>query len=632
MHTIKGSAAMMMYQNITKLAHSMEDIFFYLREEEPKRIEYSVLSDLVLEGIDYIKSSIEKIGKGESIREEESELSGRLQEFLVELKNSNHLTEVTKEIDDTEDSSTENQQEEMGLYKAVLHFEEGSGMENIRAFQVIHKLEELVKEVRYYPEQLLIDNNALESIISEGFLIYLRTELSYDIIYHFFQQTIFLKELMLVRLEDNNLQSVMNMEDAAKDSTVTSDLKEQEISQKVKEINSSSRDNSTSLQQSFISVSVSKLDKLLDMVGEMVITEAMVINNPDLKGLDLINFRKSARQLNKITNEIKDMVMSIRMVPLSATFHKMHRVVRDMCKKLNKEVQLKIVGEETEVDKNIIEHLSDPLMHLIRNAVDHGIETMEDRILAGKSKTGTVTLEAKNIGGDVLIIIKDDGKGLDKEKILKKTRESHLLSTNTDNLVDKDIFRLILQPGFSTKDDITEFSGRGVGMDVVASNIEAVSGSISIDSIQERGTTITIKIPLTLAIIDAMHIRVGSSYYSIPTTFIQESFRLKADQIITDLDGNEMLMIRGRCSPVIRLHNLYNLATNISELTQGIMIMIQQEDRSICLFADELIGQQQIVVKSLPKYLESLKNIKGITGCTLLGDGSISLILDAMIL
>jgi two-component system, chemotaxis family, sensor kinase CheA len=215
------------------------------------------------------------------------------------------------------------------------------------------------------------------------------------------------------------------------------------------------------------------------------------------------------------------------MVPLSATFTKMHRIIRDMSKKLDKEVHLDIVGEETEVDKNIIEHISDPLMHLVRNAIDHGIEDSENRAAKGKPRAGVVTLEAKNAGSDVLIIVRDDGKGLNKDKILKKARENNLLFKNEEDMTDKEIFNLILLPGFSTKDKVTEFSGRGVGMDVVSKNIEAVGGSLSVDSITDKGTIITMKIPLTLAIIDGMNIKVGSSRYTIPIISIKESFRPK---------------------------------------------------------------------------------------------------------
>ncbi|MDF2675679.1 MAG: cheA2 [Clostridiales bacterium] len=323
------------------------------------------------------------------------------------------------------------------------------------------------------------------------------------------------------------------------------------------------------------------------------------------------------------------MVMSIRMVPLSSTFHKMHRIVRDMNKKLNKEVQLEIIGEETEVDKSIIEHISDPLMHLVRNSIDHGIESVEDRRSNGKNELGRVTLEAKNAGNDVVILIKDDGKGLSKDKILEKAKQNGLLHKSENDMSDKEIFNLIFIPGFSTNDAVTEFSGRGVGMDVVVKNIEKVGGSVSVDSVMGFGTTITMKIPLTLAIVDGMNISVGRSCYTIPTIAIKQSFRPKETDIIRDPHGNEMIMVRGVCYPILRLHKLYKVKDAQVHFHKGILVMVENEGKTVCIFADELLGEQQVVVKTLPTYIKRIKKIEGLSGCTLLGDGSISLILDA---
>ncbi|NMB44513.1 MAG: chemotaxis protein CheA, partial [Clostridiales bacterium] len=342
----------------------------------------------------------------------------------------------------------------------------------------------------------------------------------------------------------------------------------------------------------------------------------------------LDNFDKAARQLNKITNELQDIVMSIRMVPLSATFNKMKRIVRDMSKSLDKEVTLNITGEETEVDKNIIEHISDPLMHLVRNALDHGLESAEDRVKAGKEPVGNISLEAKNVGSDVLIIVRDDGKGIKKESIIAKAREKGLLKRPPETMSDKEIYNLILLPGFSTNENVTEYSGRGVGMDVVAKGIEAIGGFVYIDSIENAGTAITMKIPLTLAIVDGMNVRVGGSIYTIPTINIREFFEPNLKDIITDPDKNEMVMVRGECFPILRLHKAYNVETEVTNFEDGIFIIVQHDKDAICVFVDKLIGQQQIVVKSLPEYIKRRKNIKGLAGCTLLGDGSISLILD----
>jgi len=316
------------------------------------------------------------------------------------------------------------------------------------------------------------------------------------------------------------------------------------------------------------------------------------------------------------------------MVPLSVTFNKMHRIVRDMCKRLDKDVHLEIIGEETEVDKNIIEHISDPLMHLVRNSIDHGIEQPQERLALGKPRTGTITLEAINTGSDVQIIVRDDGKGLNKEQILKKARENNLLFKNEEDMSDKEIFNLILLPGFSTKENVTEFSGRGVGMDVVRKNIEKVGGTLFVDSTEGRGTVITLKIPLTLAIIDGMNIKVGRSRYTIPINSIKESFRPKEGDIITDPDGNEMIMVRGQCYLIRRLHKLFMVQTDITKFTDGIILMLDQDEKTVCVFADELLGQQQVVVKALPQYIRNFNKVRGLAGCTLLGDGSISLILD----
>jgi two-component system chemotaxis sensor kinase CheA len=301
-----------------------------------------------------------------------------------------------------------------------------------------------------------------------------------------------------------------------------------------------------------------------------------------------------------------------------------------MSKNLNKDTELVLIGENTEVDKNIIEHVSDPLMHLVRNAIDHGIETVQERIAIGKEKTGKVTLEAKNSGSDALIMIKDDGRGLNKTKILAKAKENGLLFKPEDEMTDKEIYNLIFLPGFSTKDKVSEYSGRGVGMDVVIKNIEMIGGSVTVDSTEGKGSIITLKIPLTLAIIDGMNIKVGASRYTIPITAIKESFRPSSSNIITDPDGNEMIMVRGKCYPIIRLHQLYQVNTEITDFTEGIFIMAEQDEKALCLFADELLGQQQVVVKALPDYIKNIRKIHGITGCTLLGDGNISLIIDVL--
>jgi two-component system chemotaxis sensor kinase CheA len=361
-------------------------------------------------------------------------------------------------------------------------------------------------------------------------------------------------------------------------------------------------------------------------MGELVISQAMVIQNPELEKLVLDSFNKASRQLQKVTNEMQDAIMSIRMVPLAITFQKMHRIVRDMGKKLGKEVNLEIIGEETEVDKNIIEHLSDPLIHLIRNAMDHGIEPTEERVNKGKSPIGKITLEAKNEGGYVWIIIRDDGKGLDKENILQKAKQQGLLKETENELTDREIYSYIFTAGFSTKQEATEFSGRGVGMDVVHKNIEEIGGTVQVNSLLGIGTTISIKIPLTLAIIDGMTVRVGKSIFVIPITAIKESFKVQESTVIRDETNNsEMIMFRGNCCSVVRLHEFFKVQPDTADLEEGIIVAVENESRVMCLFADEILGAQQVVVKAIPKYV---KKVRGISGCTVMGDGKVSLIID----
>ncbi len=317
--------------------------------------------------------------------------------------------------------------------------------------------------------------------------------------------------------------------------------------------------------------------------------------------------------------------MSMRMVPLATTFFKMHRIVRDMCKQLGKDIRLEVIGEETEVDKNIIEHISDPLMHIIRNSADHGIEMPQKRKETDKPEQGTILLEAKNSGSDVLIIIKDDGAGLNKEKILKKAKENGLLKKPESEYADREIFQFIFMPGFSTNDKVTNFSGRGVGMDVVSKNLEVVGGSASVESIAGEGTTFTLKIPLTLAIIEGMMVKMDGAKYTLPIISIKDSFKPNMKDVFCDPNGNEMITVRGECYNIVRLYEFFGVDSKIKNLEDGIMIMVENGGDTICLFVDELVGEQQVVVKSMPKYI---KKIKGISGCTLLGNGDISLIID----
>lgn len=627
MHTIKGSGALMMFNNISEISHSLEDLFYYFREKSPVKIDYQTLIDIILEGIDFVKCEIEKIQNDFCVDGNPEAIIKSVKYYLEVIKvlNGDLTTETENNVvckiageEKFYISSNKSIVEDEHQYDVIVFFEENCEMEHIRAFTLLHEVKSFATIIDFYPENVVENDEGIQTIRDDGFkLIFISTKKSEEI-KALILNTPFIKKIEISKMNEDSNDSIKNcnMKQIILDDT------EIKVPQKKSEVDIKLP---TNIKQDSITVGVSKLDILMDLVGELVISEAMVTRNPELEGLNLDGFYKASRQLRKITNELQDVVMSIRMVPLSATFQKMNRIVRDMSRKLSKDITLELVGEETEVDKNIIEHLSDPLMHIIRNSMDHGIESSNEREKLGKPSQGKIMLEAKNAGGDVWIVIKDDGKGLDKEKILKKARQNEIISIQDTEFTDKEIYSLIFLPGFSTNESITEFSGRGVGMDVVNKNIEEIGGSIIIDSTPNIGTTISIKIPLTLAIIDGMTIRVGGARYTVPTTSIRESFRIKEEDIIIDPDGNEMVLIRGECYPIVRLHELYNIKTDVTKLYEGIIMMVENEYKSICIFADSLIGEQQVVVKPMPKYVNK---IRGIAGCTLLGDGSISLILD----
>ncbi|MBU3075264.1 chemotaxis protein CheA [Clostridium estertheticum] len=641
MHTIKSSSAMMMFNNISVLAHSMEDLFYFIRENKAVNIDFESLFDLVLLGIDFIKGEVLKIDNDEAADGPSEELVLKSSNLLTVMKSANSVTLEEVALQPKEDtkfyiSTYEDQDlEARQKYTVRIFYEDGCEMENVRAYTVIHNLKDIVSEMYYIPEDIIESNESVEIIRKNGFLIGFTTSIEQEKVAEKLNEIIFLRDLELLQVEEYpeeikkvKAKSIIQLEGPLENIEFLGDKELIQIEQVEKvDTNKEEVEHITKVakQQSIISVNISKLDMLLDLVGEIVISEAMVTKNPDLEGLSLDNFNKASRQLRKLTNELQDVVMSIRMVPVSMTFHKMNRIVRDMSKKLNKDVELEIIGEETEVDKNIIDHISDPLMHLVRNSLDHGIEDKAERIASGKPSNGKITLEAKNAGGDVFIIISDDGRGLDKSKIYEKAKLQGLVTRPEDELTDKEIFSYILLPGFSTNESVTEYSGRGVGMDVVKKNIDSIGGSISIESVMGRGSIISIKIPLTLAIIDGLEVAVGNSKYTIPITSIKESFKPKENEVIADSDGNEMIMIRGEAYPIYRLHRIFDINTKVTSSTNGIMVLIEDNTKSACLFVDSLIGEQQVVVKALPTYI---KKAKGIAGCTILGDGNISLIID----
>jgi len=374
----------------------------------------------------------------------------------------------------------------------------------------------------------------------------------------------------------------------------------------------------------FIKVDTSKLDGLFDLVGEMVIAQSLVSQDPELRQVNSPRLTRNLAQLGRITGELQKTTMSMRMVPIRGTFQKMTRAVRDLSGKVGKQVNLALSGEETELDRTIVEEIGDPLLHMVRNSVDHGIESTEKRVAAGKSPIGTVSLRAFHEGGNIVIELSDDGGGLNKERILQKARENGIIGA-TDTPTDSEIFQLIFAPGFSTAEKVTDISGRGVGMDVVRRNIQKLRGKIEIRSETGKGSTFTIFLPLTLAIIEGLVVRVGNQRYIIPTLSVRESLRPLPEMISTLHQTHEMVNVRGSLHPLIRLHEVFNVPNAITDTTEAIVVMIEAGHYQAALLVDDLVGKQEVVIKSLG---ETFKAIRALAGAAILGDGAVGLILD----
>jgi two-component system chemotaxis sensor kinase CheA len=379
-------------------------------------------------------------------------------------------------------------------------------------------------------------------------------------------------------------------------------------------------------QDATVKVSTDRLDNLINMVGELVIAQAMVRQDLIQHLKENQRLARNSSQLGKITRELQALSMSMRMVPIQGVFQKMSRLVRDLGRKFCKDIDLVLTGAETELDRNVVEAISDPLVHMVRNSVDHGLETPDQREKAGKGRTGRVELKAYHEAGNIVIEIRDDGRGINKKRLIDKATAAGIIKEG-QTLTEQETFKLVFAAGLSTAEKVTDVSGRGVGMDVVKRNVEALRGRIDIASTEGAGSTFTIRLPLTLAVIDGLVVKVGGERYILPITSIEQSLQPKAAQLSTVQGRGEMCMVRDRLLPLFRLHRLFGVTPRTEDPTQALVVIVQDNDRRCCLLVDELLGQQQVVIKSLAA---SLGNVPGVSGGAILGDGNVSLILDVV--
>lgn len=647
MHTIKGSSAMMEFNSISTIAHHIEDVFFYIRDKGIETLDpehKKELFNLMFRSEDYLRSEIEKVEQGVPLSTDIDAFSNEINSFLKKISGAAPAQPEASQAAPAASGAAASGAAAPGAAAPAslpddkdaacffhVFLEEGVGMENLRAYMIVNAVRECEVTFRFYPSDMETDPDTSQKIAENGF--FLAFDSSEDA-----------SKAEGILKTQNHIRSyeLVNVPKAA--SPAKAEEKKASVSKPTAPAPASTDTaagkaapmlSHAPVKQNLISVNLMKLDSLMDIVGEIVITESMVTSSPELNLLprdNRDNFMKSARQLRKLTNDLQDIAMSLRMVPISGVFQKMNRIVRDMKQSLGKDVRLTIVGEDTEVDKTIVDNIQDPIMHIVRNSMDHGIEeTAQERIAAGKDPQGEIVLSASHTSSEVVISVKDDGYGMDPQKILEKARSKNMLTKPDSEYSQKEILGLIMLPGFSTNTEVTEYSGRGVGMDVVKKNVESLGGIVSVSSTYGEGTTISMKIPLTLAIVDGMKVTVGDSIFTIPIANIRQSFKVKADQVIKDEYGNEMVERVDHFYPIVRLHSFYHLPTEVTQMEDGILLWVEANDRSYCLFVDDLIGEQQVVVKPLPAFLSEF-NLKdhGITGCTIMGDGNISIILDIL--
>lgn len=650
MHTIKGSSAMMEYNSLMTIAHRAEDLFAIIRDKTMDVVPESLrpeLFDLLFQTIDFFRQELEHIENEQPLTENIDTLLQKVNRLIDQINAGGQpQPEQTSAPQTTQTAPADQPAAAQGgsgfPYGLRVFFDEGCGMENLRAFMLVSSVKDLCAEgdFTYEPQGVDSDPATADQIVESGFLLSFRNQSDRDAAIHAVTAS---GSVRSYQAEDKPVQPAAPAPQPAQSTAQAESPKSAAAVPQTAASSGSTQKNAAEKpaapapksegtphhKESLISVNLNKLDQLAAVVGEIVITESMVTASPDLKGMKLDAFTKSARQLRKLTDELQDVSMSLRMVPVSGTFQKMHRIVRDMCKKLGKQARLTLVGEDTEVDKTIVDSIGDPIMHIVRNSMDHGIEeTAQQRIDAGKDPVGEIILSARHTGSEVIIEIQDDGQGVNYDSVLDKAIRVGLAQPDVE-YSHKDIINFLMAPGFSTNTEVTEYSGRGVGMDVVKKNVEEVGGTVSITSEPGKGMTTTLKIPLTMAIMDGMEVSVSGSIFTIPIHNIRQSFKITDSDLIRDAAGGEMFKCMGNFYPVIRMRDLYHMDGGVTRIEDGILIWLDSGEHSYCLFVDELLGEQQVVVKPLPAYLNRF-NIKssGIAGCTILGDGNISIILD----
>ncbi|MCW7508192.1 chemotaxis protein CheA [Leptospira levettii] len=580
-HTIKGSSGFFGLSGIVKIAHAAENLLDYLRNKPESQDEETL--EILLTALDLLNELViheeDSPTGGDLYSEEQNQFLQRSHDKLLELKNSG--------MDLTPNLETEPTEDEFGLFQ-----NDDVNQSPKEEFGIF------TNEVKQnVPEEFGLFHNDTKESINEEFGLFETKKSDTNAEYGLFTTNQINVESKPTNLPTNNSKS--------------------------------KPEEKKSNQKKDIRIDTDKLDSLLDIVGEIVINEPMVTEHPDLKKLKLENFHKSALQLKKLIRSLQEITLSLRMVPISGVFSRMERLVRDTAKKTGKQVELIISGEDTEIDKSIIEEMYDPLVHIIRNAIDHGLETPEERKEAGKPPKGIIHLTAVQSGKEVWIEVKDDGKGLQREKIIRKAISLGLINhLEAENLKDEEVWDFLFHPGFSTAKEVTDLSGRGVGLDVVRKNVSTLKGFVDVSSNFGQGTVFLIRVPLTLAIIEGLVVRKSETYFILPSIDVKESLYIKEEPIHELYRNNHSILYRENQISIVDIDLLFGKESELNDqhsINEKYMIVTESHEKQMGIVFDEILGNQSIVIKPISPLF---KNINGLAGCTILGNGHAGLILD----
>lgn len=617
MHTIKSSSAMMSMDHISTLAHKVEDLFYYLRENPAVQVDEPKLVDIVLEAVDFIKRNLDGQQK-----EDPAGLVSKIGAYLNDIKSqpvdsAEKPPEIPKpavpqaeaagpESDakkaDEEQTDTSDLDPEVDRNKTLtVWLRRDCQMMGLRSLEIIRRVQAVADELISVPE----DPTLHEDMVREnGLLLLVKTSKTAEELEALIKKSPFVGRVAFTGQSPS--------------ATVPAASPNEPVRQYVER-----RRDSPTFGKVYANVEISKLDNLVDLVAEIQILQMELSQTIDQQ--DWKKSESALVKLKKLILTLQEATLSTRMIPIRETFLKMNRIVRDMARKQGKEIHFVTKGEDTEVDRGIIEHISTPLMHIIRNAIDHGIESAGKRASIGKPETGRVELVAYTEGRNVIVSVTDDGGGLNSDAILAKAQGLGLVTDiQVQTMSKEEINALIFLPGFSTNKEVTEFSGRGVGMDVVNESLKKMNGKVIVQSDLDKGTKVTMKIPLTLAIIDTMILRVGTEMCAIPVSAVDKFLYMDGDSQIRRVNGEDMIFMQDECFRILNLFDYYG-ATEHIPYEEGVMIIINSETKRYVAFASEVLDRQDVVVKPAPPLF---KTIRGISGCTVLGDGRISLILD----